>query len=72
MFGAMQAWVEIRGQVLTGTLRKRGACGKYRLAWRTLVRILEHEEPPGCRLQNARPKRKLEEFVTTALLCGVA
>lgn len=59
----MKKWVEIRRQVLTGDLSKRAACAKYRLPWRTLVRILEHEEPVGYQMQKPRPKRKLDEFL---------
>ena len=59
----MEKWVEIRREVLTGELSKRGACAKYHLPWRTLVRILEHEEPIGYQLQKPRPKRKLEKFL---------
>ncbi len=63
MFKDMDKWVEIRRKVLTGELSKRGACAKYRLPWRPLVRILEHEEPIGYQLQKPRPKRKLEKFL---------
>ncbi len=59
----MEKWVEIRRQVLTGELSKRGACAKYGLPWRTLVRVLEHEEPVGYQMQKPRPKRKLEKFL---------
>jgi transposase len=59
----MEKWVEIRRQVLTRELSKRGACAKYGLSWRTLVRVLEHEEPVGYQMQKTRPKRKLEKFL---------
>ena len=63
MFKDMEKWVEIRRRVLTRELSKRGACAKYGLPWRTLVRILEHEEPVGYQMQKPRPKRKLEKFL---------
>ena len=49
MFKDMEKWVEIRRRVLTREISKRAACQEYGLQWRTLQRILEHEEPPGIR-----------------------
>jgi transposase len=63
VFKDMEKWVEIRRRVLTKEISKRGACEEYRLPWRTLMRILEHEEPVGYQLQKPRPKRKLEKFL---------
>jgi transposase len=59
----MKKWVEIRRRVLTREISKRGACKEYGLPWRTLMRILEHEEPVGYQLQKPRPKRKLDRFL---------
>jgi transposase len=59
----MEKWVEIRRQVLTGELSKRQVCAKYRLPWRTLVRILKHEEPAKYQLKEPRRKQKLDKFL---------
>ena len=55
MYADMEHWSEIRRRVLTGELSKRQACEQYQIHWKTLVKILRHEEPPGYRrLQPAR------------------
>ena len=59
----MEFWRDVRRQVLTGELSRRGACRKYGLGWHTLKKILSHEEPPGYRQSEPRPKRKLEPFL---------
>ena len=55
----MEAWKEIRQQVLANGMSKRAACKRYGLGWHTLAKILAHAEPPGYRCQAARPKRVL-------------
>ena len=59
----MEKWVEIRRRVLTKEISKRGACAEYKLQWRTLQRILEHEEPAKYQLKTPRRKQKLEKFL---------
>jgi transposase len=59
----MEFWRDVRRQVLTGELSRRAACRKYGLGWHTLKKILAHEEPPGYRQSEPRPKRKLEPFL---------
>jgi transposase len=59
----MEFWRDVRRQVLTGQLSRRAACRKYGLGWHTLKKILCHEEPPGYRQSEPRPKRKLEPFL---------
>jgi DNA replication protein DnaC len=59
----MEFWRDVRRQVLTGELSHRGACRKYGLGWHTLKKILSHEEPPGYRQSEPRPKRKLKPFL---------
>ena len=59
----MDQWVEIRRRVLTKEISKRAACKEYRIEWRTLQRILKHEEPAGYQLKEPRRKRKLERFL---------
>jgi transposase len=63
VFKDMEKWVEIRRRVLTGEISKRGACREYGVQWRTLQRILQHEEPAGYRMKGPRRKPKLEEFL---------
>lgn len=63
VFKDMEKWVEIRRRVLTGEISKRGACKEYKLPWRTLQRILTHEEPVGYQRKAAPRKRKLEKFL---------
>ncbi len=59
----MEIWVEIRRRVLTKEISKRAACREYGIQWRTLQRILEHEEPAGYQMKQPRRKRKLEKFL---------
>jgi len=59
----MDQWVEIRRRVLTRELSKRAACKEYKIEWRTLQRILTHEEPAGYQMKEPRQKRKLERFL---------
>ena len=63
MFKDMEKWVEIRRRVLTGEMSKRAACKEYGLQWRTLQRILKHEEPAGYQMKEPRQKPKLERFL---------
>ncbi len=59
----MDPWVEIRRRVLTKEISKRAACIEYKIAWRTLLRILKYEEPAGYQLKEPRQKRKLATFL---------
>jgi len=59
----MEFWKDVRRQVLTGELSKRGACQQYGLGWHTLTKILAHDEPPGYRKSRPRPKPKIDEFL---------
>src|SRR3954447_7583119 len=59
----MEIWVEIRRRVLTGEISKRQACVEYEIHWRTLTKILSHEEPPGFRAKAPRAKPKLGPFL---------
>jgi len=57
----MEIWSEIRREVLTGGLSKRAAIAKYGVRWHTPKKMLVHDEPPGYRHANQRPK--LEPFL---------
>jgi transposase len=63
VFKDMEKWTEIRRRVLTGEISKRAACREYKLDWKILKRILEHEEPTEYRLKQPRRKPKLEKFL---------
>jgi len=54
----MEFWKEVRRQVLTNELSKRGACKKYGLGWHTLTKILAHDEPPGYRQAQPAPQQR--------------
>ncbi|MDP9145192.1 MAG: IS21 family transposase [Actinomycetota bacterium] len=59
----MEIWKEVRRQVLTNELSKRGACKQYGLGWWTLKKILAHEEPLGYRQSQPRPRPKIDPFL---------
>jgi transposase len=56
VYANMELWSEIRRRVLTGEISKREACKQYEIHWKTLVKILTHEEPPGYR--RVQPPRR--------------
>jgi hypothetical protein len=49
VYANMELWSEIRRRFLTGEISKREACKQYEIHWKTMVKILSHEEPPGYR-----------------------
>jgi len=53
----MQEWTEIRRKVLVEGASKRSVCRDYRIAHKTLQKILANAEPPGYRQHQdqARP-----------------
>lgn len=59
----MQKWIEIRRRVLLKEISKRQACQEYTLGWRTLKKILSHEQPPSYRCKEPRRKPKLAPFL---------
>ncbi len=63
MFKDMYKWIEIRRRVLHKEISKRQACQEYGLGWRTLAKILEHEEPPGYQRKQPRRKPKLDPYL---------
>jgi transposase len=60
----MEMWRDIRRRVLAEDESKRQICREYGLHFRTLQKILDHPEPPGYRLQEPRPKRKIGPFLS--------
>jgi len=63
VFKDMYKWIEIRRRVLHKAISKRQACREYGLGWRTLARILQHEEPPGYQRKQPPRKPKLEPYL---------
>lgn len=63
MYCDMKMWTEIRRLVLTEKKTKRAICQEYGIHWKTLQKILAHEEPPGYRQKQRRHKPKLEAFL---------
>jgi transposase len=59
----MEFWKEVRRRVLTGEMSQRAALQQYHLGWRTLKKILTHDEPPGYRQRQPRKKRTPERFL---------
>jgi transposase len=59
----MKFWTEVRRAVLVEGLSKRQACRKYKINFRTLQKILSHEEPPEYQQKGCRPKPKLDPFL---------
>ncbi len=72
MFTDMEQWAEIRRLIKVEERSKRSVCRQFRIHWDTLVKILEHTEPPGYRQAQPRAKRKIGPFleVIDAILEG--
>ena len=56
MYADMEQWTEIRRRVLVEGMSKRQACQHFQINWKTLRKMLTHEEPPGYR--RAKPPRR--------------
>ena len=63
MFTDMEKWAEIRRLIKVEGRSKRSVCRQFGIHWDTLVKILEHTEPPGYRQAQPRAKRKIEPFL---------
>ena len=59
----MKKWAEIRRLIFVEDQSKRSVCRRFGIHWDTLVKILEHVEPPGYRLTKPRPKRKIGPYI---------
>lgn len=55
----MEQWSDIRRRVLVEGGSKRQVLRETGLHWKTLKKILENAEPPGCRQRKPRPRKKL-------------
>ena len=63
MITDMDKWTNIRRDILAGGMSRRDACKKYNLNFRTIRKILEHQEPPGYRRKATRVKPKIGKFI---------
>jgi transposase len=59
----MEWWTKIRLEVLRGERSKREVLRREGIHWETLRKILEHSEPPGYRMRQARPKPKIGPYL---------
>ena len=59
----MEWWTKVRLEVSRGEKSKRGVLRDEGIGWATLKKILEYSEPPGYRLQEARPKPKIGPYL---------
>jgi len=59
----MDWWTKIRLEVLRGERSKREVLRREGIHWETLKKILEHSEPPGYCLREARPKPKIGPYL---------
>ena len=60
----MNLWTDVRRAVIAGEMSKRDACKKYNLNFRTIQKILSHEEPVGYRRGRPRVKPKLGPMIS--------
>ena len=59
----MELWTNVRRSILVEGMSKREASKKYNLNFRTIQKILDHQEPPGYRREAAPTKPKIDLFV---------
>ena len=63
MITDMNLWTEVRRAVLGGEMSRRKAAKKFKLNFRTIQKILTHEEPPGYRRTETREKPTIGPFI---------
>ena len=63
MYTDMKWWTTIRLEVLRGETSKREILRREGIHFETLQKILEHSEPPGYRMDKARPKPKIGPYL---------
>ena len=63
MYTDMDWWTKIRLEVLRGKASKREVLRREGIHWETLKKILEHSEPPGYQVKQARPKPKIGPYL---------
>ena len=63
MYTDMDWWTKIRLEVLRGEASKREVLRREGIHWETLKKILEHSEPPGYQVKQARAKPKIGPYL---------
>ena len=63
MLTDMKWWTDIRLEVLRGETSKREILRREGIHFETLQKIIEHSEPPGYRMDKARPKPKIGPYL---------
>ena len=63
MITDMNLWTEVRRAVLGGEMSRREAAKKFKLNFRTIQKILTHEEPPDYRRTETREKPTIGPFI---------
>ena len=63
MITDMDKWTRVRRDVLANDMSRREACKKYNLNFRTIQKIVGHQEPPGYRGKVARGKPTIGPFI---------
>lgn len=63
MITDMDKWTRVRRDVLANDMSRREACKKYNLNFRTIQKIVDHQEPPGYRRKVARDKPTIGPFI---------
>jgi len=59
----MEWWTKLRVRAAQSGLSKRELCREEGISWKTLGKVLSHDEPPGYRRSAAYPEPKLGPFV---------
>ena len=59
----MEQWTEIRRRVLVEGVSRRQILRETGIHWRTLQKILHRNQPPGYRMERARPQPKLGSYL---------
>jgi hypothetical protein len=59
----MEWWTRVRLEVSRGEKSKRGVLRDEGIHWETLKKIMRYSEPPGYRLQEARPKPRIGAYL---------
>ena len=63
MITDMNLWTNVRRAVLNDRMSRREAAKKFNLNFRTIQKIVGHEEPPGYRRTEPREKPKIGRFI---------
>ena len=63
MYTDMDLWTNVRRAVLVDGMSRREAAEKFDLNFRTIQKILAHEEPPGYRREEPREKPTIGPFI---------